>query len=137
MRLINRNCYRKIVVIFSFFIFITIFVLLIHSQRSLIKPQITTPRSDKNWEWSREKLNDFMHLLNKHKEPIDKNVLHFMHPTNTSTIDNKIYFPLLSKYLPYINDEESALMPSYVLTRRPINKRGRDKKYFISQIKVC
>jgi hypothetical protein len=124
MRLINRNCYRKTGVIFSFCILITFLVLLINSPRSFIKLQTTTLKSDKNWEWSREKLNDFMHLLNKHKEPIDKNVFHFMHPTNTSTIDNKIHFPLLSKYLPYINDEESALMPSYVLTRRPIDKRG-------------
>lgn len=132
MRLINRNCYRKIGLIFSCCSLVVFFVILTQSQRShIIKDETTTTPSkgDKSWEWSREKLNDFMDLLNKHKEKekdSENNVFNFIHPKNTTntTIDNKLHFPLLSKYLPYISDEESAMTPSYVLSKRPINKRG-------------
>ena len=129
MRLISRNCYRKIAVGFVFSVF---FVLILtqtqRSARSAIKQQSSPTKSDKNWEWSPEKLNEFMHLLNKHKEPIDNSVLHLIQPmdqnNNSYAFHNKLQFPALTKYLPYISDEESALTPSYVLSNRDPHKRG-------------
>ena len=128
MRLISRNCYRKIAVGFVFSA-LSLSIILLLSQTPIVERSAAkdsgSAKSDKNWEWSPEKLNEFMHLLDKHKEPIDNNIMHLIQPTNTTMIiDNKLQFPSLSQYLHYINDEELALTPSYVLSHRPPSKRG-------------
>ncbi|CAG2110454.1 unnamed protein product [Medioppia subpectinata] len=124
MRFISRNRNRKIIVgvVFALFV-IFIFTQSQESAKSLIKPSLTAKR-DKTWEWSPEKLNEFMHLLDKHKQPVRNTSDHILRATNDSNPDNKLQFPALSKFLTYITDEESALMPAYVLSRRPINKRA-------------
>ena len=126
MRVISRNCYRKIAVGIVFTVF---FVLILSQSQRLantaIKQQSSATKNDKNWEWSPEKLNEFMHLLDKHKESVDNNVLQLIQPTsNASNLDNKLQFPALSKYLQYITDEETALMPALTLSHRPPNKKG-------------
>ncbi|CAG2170998.1 unnamed protein product, partial [Oppiella nova] len=126
MRLISRNRYRKIGVGVVFTIFL-VFVLSQSQQsaKSLLKQPLSASKpTDKAWEWSPEKLNEFMHLLDKHKQqPIHNTSVQLIGSTiNATNQDNKLHFPALSKYLTYISDEESALIPGYVLSRRPINK---------------
>lgn len=130
MRIISRKCYRKIAVAFVFSA-LSLSLILVLSQTLAVDRMAAKERdsgsakSDKNWEWSPEKLNEFMHLIDKHNEPIDNNVLHLIQPTNTSMImDNKLQFPSLNQYLHYITDVESALTPAYVLSHRPPSKRG-------------
>ncbi|XP_054163909.1 alpha-1,3-mannosyl-glycoprotein 4-beta-N-acetylglucosaminyltransferase A-like [Oppia nitens] len=147
MRFISRNRYRKIGVGILFALFLVLIIS--HSQQSLnsVKNIITRQTSmiagkgnDKDLEWTPEKLKQFMHLLDKQNHNIYNNSYHsFSTNTNNNNNNNfrqliqstansshseyKLQFPSLSQYLTYISDEQSALTPSFVLSKRsPLNK---------------
>jgi len=107
-RKINQNTALILFVLCATLLFV---VLIIQTQRwdSITKSYNNRVKNNKN--------------CNSIQEEPENNALNSIRSTN----DNRLKFPSLSRYLPYINDEESVMIPAYVLSKRQNNKRGIDK----------
>lgn len=144
MRIVNRNCFRRTKILLICCVCFATFLVFIETRfgpgSDASEPQTfhnnEDPNKDNaknaNWEWTHENLQNFMQLLNKREKTFDVNISDTKSISETVSVinnnkstDNKIKFPHLSKYLPFIGNEDEALIPAHVLSQRPANRKGK------------
>lgn len=130
MRL-SRYCFKKLRLVFFVGFACLLFVVFLalqnastndiqaHDESSSDHKSTKRKAGSKNWEWSEDNLRDFMQMLRRDVAKNDKGI-NLWHSNKTNI---EVKYPSISNYLPYIQDEQSALRPGYILSyREPSNK---------------